>query len=130
MPDFIQNIIDSLFGGSGGITNPAIGSLGDNPSAAASGATFLYYFVYLWRVLMAVGAIFVLIYFIWAAIEWINAGGDSGKVQKARDRIIQSFIGLILLVFSFVIVNFIGSLFFDGQFDIINPEIPTLSDGL
>lgn len=120
--------VPTLCASSGGITNPAIGALGDSPSRAASGLIFLYYFVYLWRVIMTVGAIFVLIYFIWAAIEWINAGGDASKVQKARDRIVQSFIGLILLVFSFVIVNFIGTIFFAGQFNILDLSIPTLGD--
>lgn len=121
----IIDIISDLFGGpTEGIKNPVIGNLGNSPAQASSGFTFLFYFVYLWRVVMSVGALFVLIYFLWAAVEWISAGGDSSKIQKARDRIIQSFIGLILLVFSFVIINFIGRLIFAGQFDILNLTIP------
>ncbi|MFZ5376324.1 MAG: hypothetical protein ACOZAN_01485 [Patescibacteria group bacterium] len=36
-------------------------------------------------------------FMVWGAIEWISAGGDKGKVDKARTRITQSVIGLIAL---------------------------------
>ena len=61
---------------------------------------------------MVVGGLIVLFFFIQAAIEWITAGGDSGKITKARDRMIQSTIGLFVLIFSFVIVNYISFLLF------------------
>lgn len=44
-----------------------------------------------------VAALLVLLYLIWGAIDWISAGGDSSKIQKARDKIIQSIIGVIVL---------------------------------
>lgn len=50
-----------------------------------------------------VAALLVLLYLIWAAIEWISAGGDSGKIQKARDKIVQSIIGIIVLASSLAI---------------------------
>ncbi len=108
------------------ITNPAIGSLGNNPPEASSGTTFVNYFIYLWNVAMVVGGLIVLLFFIQAAIEWITAGGDSGKIQKARDRMTQSVIGLFILVFSFVIINFISSLLFGGTgFSILNFSLPS-----
>lgn len=63
--------------------------------------------------------------FLWGAIEWITAGGDSGKVGKARDKITQAIIGLVILVGSFVIIGFIGRVFFGGDFDLLNLTIPT-----
>lgn len=111
------------------ITNPAIGTeLGGNPDAAASGSTFLNYFVTLWRGVMFIGALLVIVFFIWGGIEWITAGGDAGKVGKARDKITQAVIGLILLVASFTIIGFISAVFFGDQFSILNPVIPTPGD--
>ena len=107
------------------ITNDALRpAFGNDAAAAQSGATFVNYFIFIWNVLMLVGGLVVLLFFVQAAIEWITAGGDSGKITKARDRMLQSTIGLFLLVFSFVIVNFISSLLFAGTgFNILDMTI-------
>lgn len=103
------------------IKNPAIDpAFGDNAGAAKSGTLFSDYFIKLWQALITVGAVMVIIYFVWGAIEWIVAGGDSSKVQKARDRLTQATIGLIILVGTYTIIGFINSVFFDGTFDIFN----------
>lgn len=103
----------------GGITNPAIGNLGNDPSAASSGTTFEAYFITLWQALISVGGLLVLVYFLWGGIEWISAGGDSGKVQKARDRITQAIIGLVVLVGAFAIITWISQIFFGDDFNIL-----------
>jgi|GEM_PF-931521 len=108
-----------------GITNPVTGSLGDNPTEAAAGTTFLTFLITLWRAIITLGGLMVLIFFLWGAIEWITAGGDSSKVQKARDRITQAIIGMVLLVASFVIIGFISQLFFGPDFNLLNLTIPT-----
>lgn len=107
------------------ITNPTIGELGNDPDAAASGTTFVDYFVYLWNAIMVVGGLVVVFFFIQAAIEWITAGGDSAKITKARERMLQSTIGLFILVFSFLIVNFIGELLFGGNFNLLDLSLPS-----
>lgn len=110
-----------------GITNPSVeGALGNDRTGAESGATFVAYFIYIWNALMVVGGLVLLLYFIQAAIEWITAGGDSGKITKARDRMIQSTIGFFILVFSFVIVNYVSSLLFGGSFNILNLSLPSV----
>lgn len=107
------------------ITNPVISEeLGGNAAEASAGLTFVRYFVSLWRAIMSVGALLVLVYFLWAAIEWITAGGDSGKVGKARDKITQSILGLIILVSSTLIIGFISRLFFGSAFNILSPNLP------
>ncbi len=102
------------------ITNPVTGELGNDAEKAASGETFVYYFTTLWNTAVTIGAIAVLIMFLWGALEWITAGGDSGKIEKARSRIMQSIIGLLILVSSFVIIGFISQLFFGEEFSILN----------
>ncbi len=52
-----------------------------------------------------------LIMLIWGGISWITAGGDKQKIQNARMKIIAALLGLVLIIFSFFILNFIGGLF-------------------
>lgn len=121
---FLTN--NSIVSAQNGLTNPAVsGNLGSKPAAAETGDTFLAYFITLWKALITVGALIVIVMFLWGAIEWISAGGDAGKVSKARDKITQSVIGLIILVGSFVIIGFVGQLFFGDSFDILNLTLPT-----
>lgn len=49
---------------------------------------------------LVIAALLVFMYLIWAGIDWISAGGDSGKVQKARERITGAIIGIIVLASS------------------------------
>ncbi len=107
------------------ITNPVIGTLGNDPEEATSGALFLRYFVMLWRSAISIGAILVLLYFIWGSIDWIAAGGDSGKLEKARSKMTQSALGLVVLVSSFTIIAFFGQVMFGGEFNILQLALPS-----
>ncbi len=124
--DFIQTVTSNPTGDTG-IRNLAIGELGNSPIRANSGLTFMTYFIYLWRAIITIGALMVLLYFIWGAIEWISAGGDQGKVGKARDKMTQSVIGLIILVSSFTIVAFLSRLLFGDNFDLLNLTLPSIN---
>lgn len=101
------------------ITNPAVGELGDNAEAAADGTIFTSYFLRIWNGVIVIGAIMVIIMFLWGAIGWITAGGDAGKIQKSRDRMVQAVIGLIVLVGAYTIIGFISTVFFGTDFNIL-----------
>jgi len=105
------------------IENPVIGKWGNNPIEASKGVTFVSYFVVIWNSLIVIGSLLVLINFLWGAFEWITAGGDSGKLGNARNRMLQSVIGLIILVSSYTIIGFISTLFFGTEFNILSPII-------
>lgn len=103
-----------------GITNPVIGNLGNNLEGAQTGSLATSYFINIWNTIISIGGLTVIIMFIWGALEWITAGGDSSKIEKARNRILQSIIGLIILVSSFVILGFISQIFFGEEFSLLN----------
>lgn len=65
-----------------------------------------------------VAAVFFLFQFVLGAFAWVNAGGESKKVEEARDRITQGVIGLILIIGSYAIVGLIGKII---GIDILNP---------
>ncbi len=56
------------------------------------------------------------------AYEWIASGGDKENVAKARNRIINALIGLIVLAVAFALVRLLGQ--FTGL-DITNLTVPT-----
>lgn len=62
--------------------------------------------------LFLVGAILLSIYYIIrGGINMTTSGGDKEKFQKGRERVRYAIIGLIVIFFSFFIVNFIGGFF-------------------
>ncbi len=108
----------TLIAAQGGITNPALPGQ-DDPAEAASGGLFVYYFVYFWNTIITVGALATLGYFVWAAMEWVTSGGDKGKLESARGRMVNAFIGMIILGSSYILVA--GISFLLGM-DLLAPQ--------
>ncbi len=53
-----------------------------------------------------------LAFVIFAGIQWVMSGGDKQKIQSARNRLIYSIIGLIVITLSFFIVKVVTDLIF------------------
>lgn len=62
------------------------------------------------NIMVTVGVIAVLFYFILGAIDWITAGGDSGKTQKAREKMTNAVVGLIILISAVALMIFVQRL--------------------
>lgn len=104
------------------IKNPVISEdLGADAAGARSGAVFGSFFITLWNAAISIGGITVLVLFIIAGYEWLGAGSDKGKLEKARNRITHAIIGLVILVSSHLLIGFISSIVFGETFDILNP---------
>ena len=58
-------------------------------------------------IVMVVALLILLAYLICGAFEWMTSGGDSGKLQKARDRMLHAIIGILLLSATLAIFMFI-----------------------
>lgn len=112
------------------ITNPAIGNMGSDDCAAQSGTLFVNMFISWWNSAIAIGAVITLVLFIWGAIEWITSSGDSGKVQKSQQKMLQGAIGLFILVSSYILIGFVSGLLFGSEFDILRPQffVPGMGD--
>jgi hypothetical protein len=79
----------------------------DNLSGATT--TFGTFFESLLSGIMLIAALMVFFFLIWGAIEWITAGGDQSKIQKGRDRIVQSIIGIIVLASTLALFGLVQS---------------------
>lgn len=97
------------------ITNPAVPALqtfGGTGDSGQVGASILgQYLSVILVTSISVGGLAVLAYMILGGIQWVTADGDSGKIDKARNRIIQSIVGLAILFSVAAIATFIGPLF-------------------
>ncbi|MBI2019650.1 hypothetical protein HYS95_03220 [Candidatus Daviesbacteria bacterium] len=70
---------------------------------------------------LAVAIILVLVMLIIGAYEWITSGGDKEAVAKARNRIINALIGLVVLAVAFALARLGGQIV---GFDINNIVLP------
>lgn len=62
-------------------------------------------------IVLTLAVLLLFLYLIWGAISWMSAGGDSSKVQQARDRMTQAVIGLIVLLSTVAIMQLLQSFF-------------------
>jgi hypothetical protein len=106
------------------INNPVTGDLGQHDATVTSGGKFIEYTVYLWRASITIGSLAVIAYFLMGAFTWITSGGDTSKLEKARNQMTHAIIGLVLLVSSFVLLGFMSKLLFGGEFDLLRLTIP------
>lgn len=61
-------------------------------------------------VLSFIGVLF-LILIIYGGINWMTAGGNEQKVEKAKTIIINAIIGLLIVLSAYTITSFIGDKF-------------------
>lgn len=64
--------------------------------------------------------IWFLFHFLIGGFNWITAAGDKAKLQAARDRLTNAFIGLIVVVAGWAILALAGT-FFNVDFTISDP---------
>ncbi len=62
-------------------------------------------------ILLIVGVLAALITVVWSGVEWTMSGGDKQKLAAAKARITWGIIGLVIIMFSFFIINLWGYFF-------------------
>lgn len=77
-------------------------------------------------IVVAIAAIILLLMLLWGALEWLTSGGDKGKVEKARNRITQAIMGMIVLAATIALFVFLQDAL---NFEIFNvtsaPPLPS-----
>jgi hypothetical protein len=62
--------------------------------------------------IMVIAALLVFFYLIWGGINWITSGGDKGKTEAARNKIVAAVIGILIIASSYavtlLVLNFLG----------------------
>jgi len=84
-----------------------------------SKSEFVDYVSYIFAFLISISGVILIGVIIMAGIDFILAGGSPSKASYAKKRIKDGFIGLIILFFSYLILNTINP----GIVDIENPDL-------
>lgn len=50
------------------------------------------------RMALIIGVILVLFYLLWGALDWITGGGDQDKLDKARQKMTNAVLGIVIMV--------------------------------
>ncbi|MCX7955987.1 MAG: pilin [Patescibacteria group bacterium] len=96
--NFLAEDISDIFGE---ITPPqAMNFGGDDP---ALGLSNLISFGI--RLFIIVAGMFLLLYLLWGAFDWISSGGEKEKITKAQNKITNALIGMVLIFAILVIFN-------------------------
>jgi len=61
-------------------------------------------------ILTIVGGIALILYFVLGALNWISAAGDTGKIEKAREQMVQAVSGMVLLIAAYGLIGLIGTI--------------------
>ncbi len=85
-------------------------TVSQNGNGISSGTSFGTVLSNIVKILFIAGGIIALFMIIIGAIQWITSGGDKESVGKARGRITEGLIGLVVLGLAFVIVRVVGNL--------------------
>lgn len=91
--------------------------------AASQGDIGLLYFISsIIKIATMIAGLYVLFNFITAGYDYITAG-DATAHQKIRQKLTNSILGLVIIVFSYTLIGVIGFVFFGRADYILNPQI-------
>ncbi len=62
--------------------------------------------------IFSIAAALVIIYFLWGAFNYLKSGGNKEEVAAAQQMITHAIIGFIILIFAFLILQFLLSALF------------------
>jgi len=102
-----MQIAQTLNIGQEAVTQGLPGSTGYNEALPGGGVAPIISVIL--SAVIAISALLVFINLITGAIGWITAGSDKGKVEKARDQMTQSVIGIFVLAASLAFFVFLQS---------------------
>lgn len=80
-----------------GTIDPGGPNLLKGPNPAATLGTVIAFFI---RMFLILASMFVLIYLLWGAFDWVTSGGDKAKVEKAQYKMTQAVIGIVVVIAS------------------------------
>jgi len=114
---------DALFGG---ISPPAAMNVGGADPVQGLGK-FIGFGI---QMFILVAGMFLLLYLLWGAFDWIISGGEKERITKAQHKITNALIGMLLIfvvltIFNLLAGNILGIVEPNGSGG-FNLKLPTL----
>jgi len=60
------------------------------------------------QMFIVVAGLFLLVYLLWGAYDWITSGGEKEKITKAQHKITNALIGFLLVFIVIVVFNVVA----------------------
>lgn len=93
--------IDDLFGG---ISPPAAMNVGGADPVQGLGK-FIGFGI---QMFILVAGLFLLLYLLWGAFDWIVSNGEKERISKAQSKITNALIGMVLIFFVLTVFNLLA----------------------
>lgn len=97
--------VDQIFGK---ITPPAgmnIGGAGATPEQG-----FGQFIAFGIKTFIVVAGLFLILYLLWGAFDWIVSGGEKEKITKAQNKITNAVVGIVLVFAVLVVFNILAGI--------------------
>lgn len=78
-------------------------------SPEAASTTFNTVFGRIIGLVLTIAAIVAFLYLLIAGFQYITAGGDADKAQKARQGIVNALVGILVILISYLILRYVGT---------------------
>jgi hypothetical protein len=59
--------------------------------------------------LTVIAGLMFIFYFVLGALNWVTAAGEKGKVEKAREQMVQGVVGMVVIVISYALIGIVGT---------------------
>jgi len=112
----IDPTIAAMFGG---ITPPDAMNLGGSDTPQQGLANMIAFGI---RMFILIAGLFLIIYLLWGAFDWIASGGEKEKIAKAQNKITSAVIGIVLVFVVLMVFNLLAG-------DILKIVVPNDSGG-
>lgn len=93
--------IEELFGG---ISPPDAMNIGGDKPVEGLGK-FIGFGI---RMFILVAGLFLILYLLWGAFDWIKSGGEKESIAKAQSKITNALIGILLIFIVLTIFNLLA----------------------
>jgi len=96
--------------------NPTIGSVTYSPvNLGFTIPPFNAVLTFIIRLFFIIAGIIAILYLLLGAFAWITSGGNKENVDKARDKIMNAIIGIILIFAVLAVVGVVEQMFFPAD---------------
>lgn len=109
------------------IYNPVIGRLGEWTSPEDWPGVISGFFKVMIMLMIIIGIITAIGYFIIGAYTWMSAAGDKSRLQEAQHRLRDAIVGLLIIFSLFAVLRLLGEVF---GIDLLKLPIPTITEVL
>ena len=118
--------IKDLFGG---ISPPDAMNLGGADPSQGLG-NFIGFGI---RMFILIAGMFLILYLLWGAFDWINSGGEKERLTKAQNKITNALIGIVLIfvvltAFNLLAGNILGIIVADPNGNGFQIKLPKLGE--